>query len=491
MKPQQQSLQNECHLTAARLQTRRHFLGGCSMALGAAALNSGMFDPLANRVRASETDELSQRVNHAKHVIYLHMAGSPPQHELFDYKPTLEKHHLQPCPDELVEGKTFAFIKGKPKLLGPVFPFKKYGDCGMQLGALIPNIGEHADDLCLIRSMHTDQFNHAPAQLLLQTGNSQFGSASMGAWATYGLGSENQNLPSFMVMVSGGKMPSAGKSLWGSGYLPSVFQGVQCRSEGDPILYVSNPKGMSRDVRRDSLDALNALNRLEYETFQDPETLTRIEQYELAFRMQTAVPKVMDISREPQHILDAYGAKPGAASLANNCLLARRLVEQGVRFVQLFDWGWDIHGTAAYDDMHTQLVAKCKEADQPIGMLLTDLKQRGMLEDTLVIFGGEFGRTPMVEARNGTMKFLGRDHHPDCFSLWVAGGGFRGGHVHGKTDELGFKVAEDGVDVKDFQATVLHALGLDPYRLSFASQGLNQRLIGPANTPKIIRELFA
>ncbi|TWT52449.1 hypothetical protein Pla22_00730 [Rubripirellula amarantea] len=481
------TLQQELFHASARLQTRRHFMQTCGMGLGVAALSQ-----FEEQATASAGDAIAgRRERPAKSIIYLHMAGSPPQHELFDYKPELAKHHLEPCPDELIEGKTFAFIKGKPKLLGPVFPFRKYGNSGMMLGEKIPHIGSHADELCLIRSMHTDQFNHAPAQLLLHTGTSQFGGASMGSWATYGLGSENENLPGFMVMVSGGKMPSAGKSLWGGGFLPSVFQGVQCRGEGDPILYVNNPKGMSSDLRRASLDALNELNRREYETFQDPETLTRIEQYELAFRMQTAVPDVMDISREPQHTLDAYGAQPGAASFANNCLLARRLVEQGVRFVQLFDWGWDIHGTAAYDDMHTQLVTKCNEADKPIGALLTDLKQRGLLDDTLVIFGGEFGRTPMVEARNGTLKFLGRDHHPDCFSVWVAGGGFKGGHVHGSTDELGFKVAENGVDVKDFQATILHAMGLDPYRLSFASQGLNQRLIGPANTPKIVSSLLS
>lgn len=488
MKPNRLTPEQELGLASARVETRRHFLNNCSMALGAAAMSAG----LSGATPAAASSSASKRwVRPAKQVIYLHMAGSPPQHELFDYKPELEKYHLQPCPDELIEGKNFAFIKGKPKLLGPVFPFRRYGESGMQLGEMMPKIHAHADDLCLIRSLHTDQFNHAPAQLLLQTGNSQFGAASMGSWATYGLGSENENLPGFMVMVSGGKMPSAGKSLWGSGYLPSVFQGVQCRGSGDPILYVSNPDGMSRDVRRQSLDALNELNRREHAVFNDAETLTRIEQYELAFRMQTAVPEVMDLSRESAQTLEDYGAKPGVASLANNCLLARRLVEQGVRFVQLFDWGWDIHGTAAIDDMHTQFVAKCKEADQPIAALLADLKQRGLLDETLVIFGGEFGRTPMVEARNGTLKFLGRDHHPDCFSMWVAGGGFKGGHLHGSTDELGFKVAEDGVDVKDFQATILHALGLDPYQLSFPSQGLNQRLIGPSNAPRIVHELFA
>lgn len=272
--------------------------------------------------------------------------------------------------------------------------------------------------------------------------------------------------------------------------MPGVYQGVQCRGEGEPILYVNNPDGMSRDIRRRSLDALSALNQREYEMFGDPETLTRIEQYELAFRMQMSVPDVMDISKEPQHVIQRYGAEPGAASFANNCLLARRLVEQGVRFVQLYDWGWDIHGTGKNDDLHTQFVRKCQETDGPIAALLADLKQRGLLEETLVVFGGEFGRTPMVEFRNGRTQFYGRDHHPDCFSMWVAGGGFRGGHAHGQTDEMGYKIAEDGVDVKDLQATLLHAMGLDPYRLSFLSQGLNQRLIGPANTPKIVDDLL-
>ncbi len=489
------SLTDHYRAQMARLKTRRHFFGNCSMGLGAVALGQ-----LAGTALAADGDKVASehvadgdaglRKNPAKRVIYLHMAGSPPQHELFDFKPELAKRDLQQCPEELIAGKKFAFIKGKPKLLAPVFPFKNYGKCGMELGEKIPHIGSHADDICLVKSMFTDQFNHAPAQLALHTGSPQVGGASFGAWATYGLGSENENLPGYMVMVSGGKMPSAGKNAWGSGYLPGVFQGVQCRSEGDPILYVNNPKGMSRDVRRESLDALNELNRREFEMYQDPETLTRIEQYELAFRMQTAVPEVMDISKEPASVLEEYGAEPGKASFANNCLLARRLAEQGVRFIQLFDWGWDIHGTAVYDDMHTQFVMKCKEADKPIGALLADLKRTGMLDDTLVVFGGEFGRTPMVEARNGTLKFLGRDHHPDCFSVWMAGGGFKAGHVHGATDELGYKVAEDGVSVKDFQATVLHAMGLNPHRLTYLSQGLNQRLIGPANTPKVVHDLL-
>jgi len=354
---------------------------------------------------------------------------------------------------------------------------------------MLPNIARHADELCFVKSMHTDQFNHAPAQLLLHTGNQQFGGASMGSWVTYGLGSLNEDLPGYMVLLSGGSLPSGGKSLWGSSFLPSVYQGVQCRAEGDPVLYVGNPDGLSRDIRRRSLDALNELNRRELDVYQDAETQTRINQYELAFRMQASVPGVMDISKESAGVLEEYGAVPGKASLANNCLLARRLVEQGVRFVQLFDWGWDIHGTTDKDDLKTQFPKKCREMDRPVAALLTDLKRRGMLEDTLVIWGGEFGRTPMNEARNGSTK-LGRDHHPDAFTVWMAGGGVKPGFTYGETDDLGYSVIKDGVHVRDLQATILHAVGLDPYKLSFPYQGLNQRLIGPANTPVVKHELF-
>jgi hypothetical protein len=312
----------------------------------------------------------------------------------------------------------------------------------------------------------------------------------MGSWVTYGLGSENENLPGFIVMVSGGKLPSGGKQLWGSGYLPGVYQGVQCRSSGDPVLFVGNPPGMSRDIRRASLDALNELNRLEYRQLGNPETLTRISQYELAFRMQTAVPEVMDIAREPQEVLDAYGAKPGEGSFANNCLLARRLIQQGVRFVQLFDWGWDVHGTGDFDDLITQFPKKCLEADQPVAALLDDLHQTGLLDETLVIWGGEFGRTAMNEERNGS-KLLGRDHHPDCFSIWMAGGGVKPGFSYGTTDDLAYSIVENPVNVRDLQATILQLLGLDPHKFNFPFQGLNQRLIGPANDPQVIGELIA
>jgi hypothetical protein len=484
-----QPLIRELKLGEARFQTRRHFLRRCQVGLGSLAL--ALLPGHGSRLSAGGPGGSRKATRStAKNVIYLHMAGSPPQHETFDYKPELAKRHMQECPDELLAGRSFPFIKGRPKLLGPQYRFQQHGDSGIWISELFPAIAGHADKLCVVKSMVTDQFNHAPAQLLLHTGTPQFGGAAMGSWITWGLGSENENLPGFIVMVSGGKLPSGGKQLWGSGFLPGVYQGVQCRSGPEPILFVNNPPGLSRDLRRASLDALNEINRLESRQFGDPETLTRISQYELAFRMQTAVPEVMDISREPAETLQAYGARPGAASFANNCLLARRLVEQGVRFVQLFDWGWDVHGTNPGDDLMTQFPKKCQEADQPIAALLTDLERRGLLDETLVIWGGEFGRTAMNEARNGS-KLLGRDHHPDCFSIWMAGGGVRPGTSYGETDDFGYTVARDPVNVRDLQATILHLLGLDPHDFSFPFQGLDQRLIGPADDPRVIEGILA
>ena len=361
MKQVLNSLPQELLLRQAQVQTRRHFLRQCQVGLGGMAL-AGLLSPVSGWASSNQPSDSATK---AKSVIYLHMAGSPPQHETLDYKPELAKRHMEPCPDELMAGRVFPFIKGRPKLLGPQFPFSQHGDSGLWISELFPNIASHADKLCVIKSMHTDQFNHAPAQLLLHTGTPQFGGAAMGSWITYGLGSENENLPGFMVMVSGGKLPSGGKQLWGNGFLPSVFQGVQCRSTGEPILFVNDPPGMSRPLRRASLDALNALNQIEHQQFGDPETLTRIGQYELAFRMQTAVPEVMDITRESPQTLAMYGAEPGTASLANNCLLARRLVEQGVRFIQLFDWGWDVHGTNPGDDLMTQLPSSAGKRINP------------------------------------------------------------------------------------------------------------------------------
>jgi hypothetical protein len=324
--------------------------------------------------------------------------------------------------------------------------------------------------------MNTDQFNHAPAQLLLYTGSPRQGRPSMGAWATYGLGSENQNLPGFVVLNSGGTAPSAGQNAWGSGFLPTVYQGVQCRSKGDPVLYVSNPKGMDRAMRRRSIDAMNDLNRLQAESLGSPETLTRMAQYELAFRMQMSVPEVMDITREPQHVLDAYGAKPGESRFQNNCLLARRLVEQGVRFVQLFDWGWDFHGTNPKEDIRDGLTSKCAGTDQAIAALIRDLKERGLFDETIIVWGGEFGRTPFREGRTAKGKVLGRDHYPDCFSVLVAGGGFKPGISYGSSDELGFNVAENKVHIHDLQATLLHLLGFDHEKLTYRFEGRDYRL---------------
>jgi len=479
----------------ARLRTRRHFLRDCNLGLGSLALSSIMGRTSAANVPSSEVaNPLATKEPHfqpkAKNVIYLHMAGSPPQHELFDYKPLLIKHNMQPCPDELMKNQRFPFIKGHPKLLGTPYKFAPQGECGTLVSELLPHFSTMIDDVAVIKSMHTDQFNHAPAQLLLYTGSPRFGSAAMGSWITYGLGSENQNLPGFVVLISGGTDPSGGKSLWGTGYLPSVYQGVQCRTTGDPILYVSDPKGMDRGVRRRSLDALKKLNQIELEQFGDPETLSRISQYELAYRMQIAVPEVMDISRETRHVHESYGSEPGKASFANNCLLARRLVEQGVRYVQLFDWGWDFHGTGKGNDIVERLPNKVADVDRPIAALLDDLKQRGLLEETLVVWSGEFGRTSMNEARNGS-KYLGRDHHPHCFSIWMAGGGIRGGISHGETDDLGYFVAENKMSIADLQTTMLHLLGFDAHRLTYSYQGLENRLIGPTGEGKVREQLLA
>jgi hypothetical protein len=412
----------------------------------------------------------------AKRVIYLHMSGGPPHLDLFDYKPELVKWNDKPCPDEFLKGRRFAFTTGVPKLMGTPRQFSQHGQSGLWMSDAIPRLHEVADELCIIRSMNTDQFNHTPAELLLFTGSSRSGRPSMGSWVTYGLGTENQNLPGFVVLISSGTQPSAGPGAWGSGFLPSVFQGVQCRSKGDPVLYVSDPPGMDRAMRRLSLDAVRDLNETQAQTFGHPETITRIAQYELAYRMQISVPEIMDISREPREIIDDYGANPGEASFANNCLLARRLIEQGVRFVQLFDWGWDFHGVSESEDIRDGLTKKCARTDRPVAALIKDLRQRGLLDETLIVWGGEFGRTPFREGRTSGGKILGRDHYPDCFSIFLAGGGVRKGSTYGETDELGFAVTRDKVPVHDLQATILHLLGFDHERLTFRFQGRDFRL---------------
>jgi Protein of unknown function (DUF1501) len=500
-------------LLLARAHSRRQFLKASPAGLGGIVLGSLLArDARGGRpqlpgetkgrgapgspssLRASALSPMALRPPHfapkAKRVVYLHMSGGPPQQDLFDWKPELVKHHMKPCPDELLKNQRFAFIKGHPKLLGTPYKFQKSGQCGAMVSELLPHLRGSVDEIAIVKSMYTDQFNHAPAELFLYTGSSRNGGAAMGSWITYGLGTENQDLPGFIVLISGGTDPTGGKALWSTGYLPSVYQGVQCRTVGDPVLYVNDPAGMNRNDRRRTLDAIRKLNEHELSEFGDPETLTRISQYELAFRMQMAVPDVMDIGQEPPRILDEYGAKPGGSSFANNCLLARRLLERGVRYVQLFDWGWDCHGTGAGDDIVKHLPEKCKEVDRPIAALLTDLKRRGLLEDTLVVWGGEFGRTSMNEARGGS-TFLGRDHHPHCFTIWLAGGGVKPGVTVGGTDLLGYSIAENPVSIHDLQATILHLMGLDAWKLTYAYQGLHQKLIGPEGEAKIRTELLA
>ena len=455
--------------------TRRWFLGQVGLGIGGMALSSLISDPRSMADEPLQVFPAPHFAPKARRIISIHMAGSPPQQDLFDPKPLLDELNGQPCPEDLLDGVIFPFIKGHPKILASPYKFQRHGSCGMEISELLPHLGEVADEICLIRSMHTDQFNHAPAQLFIYSGSSRFGRPSMGSWLTWGLGSMNEDLPAFVVFVSGDKTPSAGKSVWGSGFLPSVHQGVQCRTSGDPVLYLSDPPGIDRETRRRTIDAIQGLDRIAAQRDEDAETLTRIEQYELAFRMQTSVPQVMDISHEKPSTLAEYGAEPGTSSFANNCLLARRLIEQDVRFVQLFDWGWDTHGTAPHDDIITQLPKKCAETDRPVAALIKDLKQRGLLDDTLVIWTGEFGRTAMNEERNGS-KYLGRDHHPDCYSMWMAGGGVKGGYVHGETDQLGYRISKDPVGVHDLQATILHLMGIDHLQLTYPYQGRDFRL---------------
>ena len=459
-------------------QTRRHFLTGSGISLGSIALGQ-MLGGTAVAAQAP-VNPLSPKKSHfkgkAKRVIYIHLTGSPPHLDLWDYKPELVKRNNEDCPDEFYKGKRFAFTSGRPKLMGTPRTFKQFGKGGTWMSDAIPNFHGLADDLCVIKSMTTEQFNHAPAELFVHTGSPRPGRPSFGSWVTYGLGTENENLPGYVVLISSGVQPNGGKNSFGAGFIPSVYQGVQCRSKGDPVLYLSDPKGMDRNMRRSSLDALRDLNERAAKDFGHPETLTRIAQYELAFRMQMAVPEVMDISKENAKTLEAYGAKPGGASLANNCLLARRLTEQGVRFVQLFDWGWDFHGTNPKEDIRGGLTNKCATMDKPIAALIRDLKERGLVDETLIVIGGEFGRTPFREGRTSKGKVLGRDHFPNAYSMVIAGGGVRGGYSHGETDELGFSVARDKVHVHDLQATWMHLLGFDHEKLSYRFQGRDYRL---------------
>ncbi|QEG20217.1 DUF1501 domain-containing protein [Mariniblastus fucicola] len=481
-------LENELKYKTLLNTTRRHFLGQCSTGLGAIWLASQSSKAKAGTVLRDA--DASKAIPKAKRVIFLHMIGAPSQLELFDFKPDLKKLDGKNCPQSFLEGKRFAFIQGTPQMLGHRFPFKQYGKSGAWVSDRLPHFSKHVDDVCFIKSMQTDQFNHGPAQLMVHTGQPRLGYPSIGSWVTYGLGAENENLPGFVVLLSGGRQPRVGKALWSGGFLPSVYQGVQCRSTGDPVLNISNPKGVTKDRRREMLDALGKLNRESYEKFGDPETLTRVAQYELAFRMQDEVPDAMDIKQESKETLEMYGAQPGKQSFANNCLLARRLVEKGVRFVQLFDWGWDTHGSNKGESLNHGFITKCKSVDRPMSALIADLKQRGMLDDTLVVWSGEFGRTPMRENRGGKeMAFYGRDHNPSAYTMWMAGGGVKAGMTYGASDEVGYNAVENPVHLRDFHATLLHLLGIDHHKFSVPFQGLDQKLTG-VKEANVIRDIL-
>jgi hypothetical protein len=460
--------------------TRRHFFKQSGFGIGAAALTGLLNDSLfAESATVNATNPLAPKLPmfpaKAKSVIFLFMAGAPSQVDLLDPKPMLQKYDGQNVPQELTRGERFAFIKGTPKLLGSPFEFARCQESGAEVSELLPHLKGVADDIAIVKSVHTTQFNHAPAQIFMNTGFQIFGRPSMGSWMTYGLGSECKDLPGFVVLISGENQPDGGKACWGSGFLPTVYQGVEFRSQGDPVLFLTNPEGVSEKSRRESLDLLKSLNETHLASNGDPEILTRIASYEMAYRMQSSVPSLVDISKEPQSIHELYGTQPGKKSFANNCLLARRLVERGVRFVQLYHRGWDNHGTSSHDDIVNRLPSLCQETDQAAAALVQDLKQRGLLDSTIVVWGGEFGRTPMNEARNNS-KFLGRDHHPRAFSMWMAGGGFKPGITFGKTDELGYNIAEDPVDVHDLHATILHLMGIDHTKLTYRFQGRDFRL---------------
>ena len=457
-----------------RALTRRELLGRCGMGVGSAALAAMLGGQSA---AAASAPHFAPR---ARSVIYLHMVGAPSQLDLFDDKPALREHDGEPVPKHLIDGQRFAFLRGHPTLLGSRFRFARHGESGMELSELLPTLGAVADDIALVRSVHTEEFNHAPAQLFLHTGFGQYGRPSFGAWVVYGLGSENADLPSYVVLRTGATA-GAGNSLWGSGFLPTVFQGVEFRGQGEPVLFLSDPKGVRRGDRRRLLDGLGELNRIHLDDVGDPEIATRIAQYETAFRMQLSVPELADISREPARVHELYGTTPGAGSIANNCLLARCLVERGVRFVQIFDSGWDHHGS-----IFDALPKKCASLDRPLAALIQDLKQRGLLDETLVVLGAEFGRTPMLQSDRSKP---GRDHHKEAFTVLLAGGGVRGGYTHGETDELGYHIVRDPMHVNDFHATLLHLLGMDHERLTYRYQGRAFRLTDVAG--KVAHALLA
>ncbi len=457
--------------------TRRYLFQECGMGIGAIALASlfkggTLFADSDSNLRVA--NPLAPKNPHyapkIKNIIYLFMAGGPSQLDLFDHKPSLADLEGKPLPPSIIKDQRYAFIERDAVVLAPRFTFKKHGDSGAELSEMLPHLAGVVDDICIIKSVTTDAFNHAPAQIFMNTGSQILGRPSMGSWVTYGLGSENSDLPGFVVLSSGGGT-SGGAANWGCGFLPTVYQGVPFRGQGDPILNISDPDGVSRAMRRRQLDTVRRLNAQRLDTVGDPEIATRIAAYEMAYRMQTSAPELIDIASEKKETLELYGAQPGQSSFANNCLLARRLVERGVRFVQVYHKGWDHHSDVANGLKH-----QCRLTDQPSAALVTDLKQRGLLDETLIIWGGEFGRTPMVEASAALGRSQGRDHHPQAFTMWLAGGGLKTGLTIGATDDAGFHITEDPVHVHDLHATILHLLGLDHERLTFKHQGRDFRL---------------
>ena len=460
-------------MTPASL-SRRHFLSRTGAGLGSLALGSLLHRDLLGEVPPA----LSAVAPKAKSVIFFHMTGAPSQLDLFDEKPVLRKYDRQPAPESLFEGKRFSFLRGHPKLLGSPYQYTQHGRSGLALSELLPHLGTVADELCLVKSVHTSEFNHGPAQLVFHTGLNRQGNPSLGSWTTYGLGSESENLPAYVVFLTG-NTPGAGANLWKSGFLPSVHQGVQLRGEGDPVLFLNSPKDVSRDDRRRTLDSIEALNRQYFESVGDPEIVTRIEQYEMAFRMQASVPELVDLSQEDAVTRERYGK----GEFATQCLQARRLVERGVRFVELFHGDWDTHA-----GQKGRLASLTKEVDQPIAALIADLKQRGLLDQTLVVWGAEFGRTPMLQGDESPAK-CGRDHQKDAFTVWMAGGGVKGGTSYGSTNDLGNEVAENPVQVRDLHATMMHLLGIDHEKLTYRYQGFDQRLTG-VEEARVIGEIL-
>ena len=469
--PQRMGIHDLCAEERRRYVTRRWFFRDCGVGLGSIALASLFGEGLRGAAGSVAPGPFAPRAPHfaprAKRVIYLFMAGAPSHLELFDYKPQLGKLDGKLPPPDLVKGYRAAFINPNSRFLGPKFKFSRVGKSGAELSELLPRLSEVADDIAIVKSMHTDAFNHAPGQILMNTGSQMFGRPSLGSWVTYGLGSETQDLPAYVVFSTGAKGPSGGSSNWGAGFLPTSNGGTLFRTGGDPVLYLSSPRGIDAAMQKDALETIRSLNQRRLGVVGDPEIAARISAFEMAYRMQSSAPELMDLSREPRSVLEMYGAEPGKPTYANACLLARRLVERGVRFVQIFHEAWDQHGNLTHD-----LKKNCASTDQPTAALIKDLKSRGLLEDTLVVWGGEFGRTPMVQGGGND----GRDHHPNCFSMWMAGGGVKRGVTIGESDEFGFNATEDKVHVHDLNATILHLLGFDHTKLVHRFQGRDFRL---------------